>query len=193
MLLILASGGITLAFCSGGACCDRLSSIDENRSGENIMKTPAKRAARKSPNKLQGAVDLAREHWQAAKKTAKRAKQAAKAARREFKDAKKVVKRAKDEMLAAARKLQSSLMSAAGRRKKPRAQAAAKKVAAPKKAGPKRAAPKKVATKKATPSALPKARAAARRPARPKPPPVEVVSTAAAEPTSPAPQETPTT
>ena len=86
----------------------------------NIVKTRAKRPARKSPSKLQGARRAARERWQAAKKSAKRAKQAAKQARRQFKDAKKIVKRAKAEMLAAARKLQSSVMSAA-RRKKSRA------------------------------------------------------------------------
>ena len=81
--------------CSGGACCERLFSIHELSGGDDSVKKPAKRVARKAPNKLQGAVDLAREQWQVAKKAAKRARQAAKHARREFKDAKKVVKRAK--------------------------------------------------------------------------------------------------
>ena len=93
------------------------------------MKKRAKRAARKSPSKFQGAVELARERWQAAKKSAKGAKHAAKQARRQFKDAKKAVKRAKEEMLAAARKLQSSVMGAARRRSKARVKTARKKAA----------------------------------------------------------------
>lgn len=97
------------------------------------MKTRVKRAprksGRKSGSKLQGAVDLARERWQAAKKSAKQAKHAAKQARRQFKDTKKLLKRAKEEMLAAARTLQSSVVSAVRGRKKARAKTVAKPAA----------------------------------------------------------------
>ena len=140
------------------------------------MKARVKRPARKSRSKLQGAVDMARERWQAAKKTAKRAKQAAKQARRQFKDARKVMKRAKEEMLAAATKLKRSVMSAT-RRKKARSKTAAK------------AASPKPATKIAPPKPA-KVRVTARRPARKKPAPAEVVSTVAIEQAAPEQPET---
>ena len=140
------------------------------------MKTRAKRPVRKSSSKLQAAVELARERWQAAKKSAKRARQAAKQARRQFKDAKKRVKRAKAEMRAAAGKLKSSIMSTA-RRKKARIKPATK------------AAPPKLAARAAPPKPT-KARATAKRPARKKPIPAEGASTVAVEQASPVQQET---
>jgi ribosome-binding ATPase YchF (GTP1/OBG family) len=135
------------------------------------VKTRAKRPARKASTQLQGAVELARERWQAAKKSAKQAKQAAKQARRQFKDAKKALKHAKQAMLTAARKLQSSVMSAARRRRKARAKPVVK----------------------AAPPAPVTARPAAKRRAIPKPAPAEVVSTVAIEHQSPVQQETPAT
>jgi hypothetical protein len=124
---------------------------------------------------LQGAVEQARERWLAAKKSAKQAKQGAKQARRQFKDAKKVVKRAKQEMLAAANKLKSSVVGV--RNGKARVKSATK-AASPKQAS--KAAPPKPA----------KDRAVAKRRARRKPVPAEVVSTVEMEETSPVQQET---
>lgn len=133
------------------------------------MKTRAKRAARKSSIALQSAVDLARERWQEAKKSAKEAKQAAKVARRQFKEARKAVKRAKREALALARRLQSSVARTTRAAKKPRS---------------------KPVVKTAT-TAQRQTRTPARRPARVKPPVVEMaVAAAPPESISPAQQET---